>query len=81
MNAGMMNRMQWLDREDLSDWMSYHQNEKDEWLRYGAGISLRRCPGFEVKGATPYAPISPNRQLVWRTCVAHDTAPIRSPTV
>jgi hypothetical protein len=25
------------EREDFSDWLSYHQNEKDEWLRYGAG--------------------------------------------
>jgi len=30
-------------KEDLSDWMSYHRNEKDEWLRYGAGIYLRGC--------------------------------------
>ena len=30
-------------KEDLSDWMSYHQNEKDEWLRYGAAIYLRGC--------------------------------------
>ena len=41
-----------LDREDESDWMSYHQNEKDEWLRYGAGIYLRGCDNFEVKGNT-----------------------------
>lgn len=32
----------WL-HEDVSDWMSYHHNEKDEWLRYGAGISLKDC--------------------------------------
>ncbi len=38
-----------LDREDESDWMSYHQNEKDEWLEYGAGAYLRRCDGFEAK--------------------------------
>src|ERR1035437_317991 len=30
-------------REDVSDWMSYHHNENDEWLRYGAGIYLRNC--------------------------------------
>ena len=29
--------------EDVSDWMSYHHNENDEWLRYGAGIYLRNC--------------------------------------
>lgn len=37
-----------LDREDTADWMSYHRNEKDEWLRYGAAIYLRGCDGFEV---------------------------------
>ncbi len=39
-----------LEREDESDWQSYHHNEKDEWLRYGAGIYLRGCTGFEIKG-------------------------------
>lgn len=32
----------WL-REDVSDWMSYHNNEDDEWLRFGAGIYLKDC--------------------------------------
>lgn len=39
-----------LDREDGADWMSFHQNEKDEWLRFGAAIYLRGCDNFEVKG-------------------------------
>lgn len=30
-------------KEDVSDWLSYHQNEKDEWLRHGAGIYLKDC--------------------------------------
>ncbi|GAB4457161.1 MAG: hypothetical protein OHK0029_16430 [Armatimonadaceae bacterium] len=38
-----------LEREDLADWMSFHQNEKDEWLRFGAGIYLRNCDDFTVK--------------------------------
>lgn len=37
-----------LEKEDLSDWMSYHHNEKDEWLQYGAGIYLRGCDNFSV---------------------------------
>ena len=37
-----------IDKESLVDWMSYHQNEKDEWLRYGAGIYLRQCDRAEV---------------------------------
>ncbi|MNQ04296.1 hypothetical protein D3C85_170100 [compost metagenome] len=31
------------EREDYSDWQSYHNDEKDEWLRFGAGIYLRNC--------------------------------------
>ncbi len=31
------------ERENFADWMSYHQNEKDEWLRYGAAIYLKNC--------------------------------------
>ncbi len=31
------------EREDVSDWMSYHHNEHDEWFRYGAAIYLRKC--------------------------------------
>lgn len=38
-----------LDKEDTSDWMSYHQNEENEWLRWGTGLYLDDCDGFEVK--------------------------------
>lgn len=38
------------EREDFSDWLSYHHNEKDEWLRYGAAIYLKNCLGATVKG-------------------------------
>jgi parallel beta-helix repeat protein len=31
------------EKEDVSDWMSYHHNENDEWLRYGAAMYLRNC--------------------------------------
>ncbi|HYV92199.1 MAG TPA: right-handed parallel beta-helix repeat-containing protein [Chitinophagales bacterium] len=31
------------EREDVSDWMSYHHNEHHEWLHYGAGIYLDHC--------------------------------------
>lgn len=40
------------DREDLADWQSYHHNEKDEWLRYGAGIYLRDCDNFDIHNNT-----------------------------
>ena len=41
-----------IDKESLLDWMSYHQNEKDEWLRYGAGIYLRDCDRAEIDHTT-----------------------------
>ncbi|MBL7781530.1 MAG: right-handed parallel beta-helix repeat-containing protein [Saprospiraceae bacterium] len=37
-------------KEDESDWLSYHHNEADEWLRYGAGIYLKNCPEATVRG-------------------------------
>lgn len=37
------------EREDLSDWLSYHQNDQDEWLRYGMGIYLKNCNNALVK--------------------------------
>jgi parallel beta-helix repeat protein len=37
------------EKEDISDWMSYHHNEKDEWLRYGAAMYLRNCHSTTVK--------------------------------
>jgi Right handed beta helix region/PA14 domain len=37
------------EKEDISDWMSYHHNEKDEWLRYGAAIYLRNCNSTKIK--------------------------------
>ena len=37
------------EKEDVSDWMSYHHNEQDEWLRYGAAIYLRNCNSAIIK--------------------------------
>lgn len=41
-----------LDREDISDWMSYHKNENDEWLRYGAAIYLKNCTRAVISNNT-----------------------------
>ncbi|MCL4285599.1 MAG: right-handed parallel beta-helix repeat-containing protein [Fimbriimonadaceae bacterium] len=38
-----------LDREDGADWMSYHHNEKGEWIAKGCGAYLEDCDGFEVR--------------------------------
>lgn len=37
-----------VEKESLVDWMSYHQNEKDEWLRQGAAIYLADCDRAEI---------------------------------
>lgn len=36
------------EREDISDWMSYHKNENQEWKRYGAGIYLNHCNNAQI---------------------------------
>lgn len=36
-------------KEDESDWQSYHHNEHDEWLRYGAAMYLKDCSKFAVE--------------------------------
>lgn len=38
------------EREDFADWLSYHQNEEDEWLRYGAAVYLKQCSHALVRG-------------------------------
>lgn len=37
------------EKEDISDWLSYHHNDNDEWLRYGAALYLKDCIGFTVR--------------------------------
>ncbi len=39
------------EKEDISDWLSHHQNEKDEWLRYGSAIYLRNCDFMIIKNS------------------------------
>jgi len=38
------------EAEAEEDWLSGHQNDDNEWLRYGAAIYLDRCPGAVVSG-------------------------------
>src|SRR5438874_3554174 len=39
-----------VEHESLADWLSFHHNEKDEWLRFGAAIYLQDVKGAEVRG-------------------------------
>jgi parallel beta-helix repeat protein len=38
-----------VEHESLVDWLSFHHNEKDEWLRFGAGIYLADVRGGSVR--------------------------------
>jgi parallel beta-helix repeat protein len=37
-----------VEHESLVDWLSFHHNEKDEWLRYGAAIYLADVVGGNI---------------------------------
>jgi parallel beta-helix repeat protein len=39
-----------IGHESLVDWLSYHRNEKDEWLRFGAAAYLVDVKGGEIRG-------------------------------
>ncbi len=39
-----------MGHESLADWLSFHHNEKDEWLRFGAGFYLADVDGGEIRG-------------------------------
>lgn len=41
-----------VEHESLIDWLSFHHNENDEWLRYGAGAYLADVTGGEIRGNT-----------------------------
>src|SRR2546423_6471319 len=41
-----------IEHESLIDWLSFHHNEKDEWLRYGAGAYLSDVESGEIRGNT-----------------------------
>jgi hypothetical protein len=39
-----------VELESLADWLSFHHNEQDEWLRLGAAIYLADVEGAKVRG-------------------------------
>ena len=41
-----------IEHESLLDWLSFHHNENDEWLRYGAGAYLSGVEAGEIRGNT-----------------------------
>jgi parallel beta-helix repeat protein len=38
-----------VEHESLVDWLSFHHNEKDEWLRFGAAIYLQDVTGAGLR--------------------------------
>ncbi len=41
-----------VEHESLVDWLTFHHNEHDDWLRYGAAIYLAGVTGGAVRGTT-----------------------------
>lgn len=41
-----------VEHESLVDWLSFHRNDRDEWMRYGAGAYLSDVQGGEIRGST-----------------------------
>ena len=41
-----------VEHESLVDWLSFHHNEKGEWLRFGAAIYLQDVKGGELRNNT-----------------------------
>ena len=41
-----------IERESLVDWLSFHKNDANEWLRHGAAIYLAGVEGGEIRGNT-----------------------------
>ena len=39
-----------VEHESLADWLSFHHNEKDEWLRFSAAIYLADVKGGVIRG-------------------------------
>jgi parallel beta-helix repeat protein len=39
-----------VEHESLVDWLSFHHNDHDEWLRFGAAIYLQDVTGGELRG-------------------------------
>ncbi len=41
-----------VEHESLVDWLSFHHNDKNEWLRFGAAIYLQDVQGAELRDNT-----------------------------
>lgn len=41
-----------VEHESLVDWLSFHDNESNQWLRFGAAIYLDNVSGGEIRGNT-----------------------------
>lgn len=67
-------------KEDLADWMSFHHNEKGEWLNQGTAVYLDHCDGFQVKnlrvtgGQSGLFLDRSNKGLVWNSDLSFNSA-------
>jgi hypothetical protein len=54
-----------VEHESLADWLSFHHNERREWMRFGAAMYLEDVTGGEIRGNTVQQ--SMNALLLTRT--------------
>jgi hypothetical protein len=65
-----------VEHESLLDWLSYHHNEKDEWLDGGAGIYLAASDDAEidhttiVEGQNGLMLARSNRAKIWNNTIS-----------
>ncbi len=67
----------WSDsvHESLADWLSYHQNDRREWRRYGAAVYLDSVVGGEIRDLTVTRGMNgvlmhqSHRLLLWRNTI------------
>lgn len=69
-----------VEKESLIDWMSFHQNDRNEWLAKGAAIYLDGVTGGEVRGVTVRQGMNgllmtrTTRMLVWNNDFSFNSA-------
>lgn len=69
-----------IEKESLVDWMSFHQNDRNEWLAKGAAIYLDGVTGGEIKGVTGRQGMNgllmtrTTRMLIWNNDLSFNSA-------
>src|SRR6267378_2781134 len=62
-----------VEHESLVDWLSFHHNEKGEWLRFGAAIYLQDVQGAELRDNLAVGGMNGLKLAQRRRLQLHDT--------